>query len=228
MKERRLGPKKADLVKEESLLRKAKEEVDAADLVDDGKICVIQNRIWARESLERQERERAERQRMAKILKQQQEQRERAERERMTKILKQQQEQREKQEREAAEALKQQEEYEKKWKEMIDKAEKTRRQYARVNRSGLPLTGEGSTRQASTSSCVHNGWWSKVQGRTACPRCDEVWTYLLQCPGCRMKACPKCQAVVRPRIQRHAGRTHQTASPKVRTPSQDFFYDDYY
>lgn len=35
--------------------------MDAADLVDNGKIRVIQDRIWARETLEKQERERAER-----------------------------------------------------------------------------------------------------------------------------------------------------------------------
>jgi hypothetical protein len=48
MKQRRLGLKTADLKKEESLLRKAKEEADAEDLVDNKKIQVIQDwiRIW--------------------------------------------------------------------------------------------------------------------------------------------------------------------------------------
>ncbi len=53
IKERRLGLKKADLVIEESGLRKAKEEGDAADLVDNGKIRVIQDRTRARETWER-------------------------------------------------------------------------------------------------------------------------------------------------------------------------------
>jgi len=81
MKERRLGLKKADLKKEESLLRKAKEVVDAADLVENEKIRVIQDRIRARETWARQERERVERERIARSWKQQQEQREKRERE---------------------------------------------------------------------------------------------------------------------------------------------------
>ena len=52
---------------------------------------------------------------------------------------------------------------------------------------------------SAATACIHDGWWSKVQGRTSCPKCSEIWTYLLQCPGCQMKACPKCQATIRPR-----------------------------
>lgn len=72
MKERQLEARKADLKREEGLFRKAKEEVDSADLVDDGKIQAIRERISARETRER-ERERMERERV---------ERERVERER--------------------------------------------------------------------------------------------------------------------------------------------------
>jgi len=222
MKERRLGLKKADLKKEESLLRKAKEEVDAADLVDNGKIRVIQDRIRARETRERQERDRVERERIAKIWKQQQEeQREKWEREAAEALRKQQVEER------AAEQ-KRQEEHARKWQKIIDdEAKKCREQYAHLNLPERFFTAEGSTRQASTSTCPHDGWWPKVQGRTACPECYEIWTYLLQCPGCKMKACPRCQGAIRPRIPRNAARTNQRAPPRVRTPSPYFFYDDY-
>lgn len=213
MKERRLVLKKADLKREENLSRKAKEEIDAADLGDDGKIRVIQARIWARETRERQEREKVERERKAKFWKQQQEQREKWEREAAEALRKQQAEKR------AAEQKRQEEET-RKWQNIINnETRKYREQYAHLN---LP---EGSTRQAYTLTCRHDGWWPKVQGRTACPECDEIWTYLLQCPGCKMKACPRCQAAIRPRIPRNAARTNRRAPSQVRTPSPDFNYD---
>ncbi|KAF7507079.1 hypothetical protein GJ744_010892 [Endocarpon pusillum] len=222
MKERRLGLKKADLMKEESLLRKAKEEVDAADLVDNGKIRMIQARIWARETWERQERERVERERIAKIRKQKQEQREKREREPAEALRKQQAEER-------AADQKRQEEQARKWQKIIDDETKKRReQYAHLNLPECFFTADGSTRQASTSTCRHDGWWPKVQGRTACPECYEIWTYLLQCPGCNMKACPRCQGAIRPRIPRNAARTNRRAPPRVRTSSPDFFFNDDY
>lgn len=58
---------------------------------------------------------------------------------------------------------------------------------------------EGSNTQKGSESCQHGGWWPKIQGRASCPTCGDSWTYLLQCPGCEMNACPKCQAGVRPR-----------------------------
>ncbi|KAL5348819.1 hypothetical protein ACLOAV_006241 [Pseudogymnoascus australis] len=76
LKERKLGLRKADLTKEETLLRNAKEKVDSANLVDTGKITAIEDRIRAREERERQERERIERERRARVWKQEQEQRE--------------------------------------------------------------------------------------------------------------------------------------------------------
>jgi hypothetical protein len=219
MKERRLGLKKADLKKEESLLRNTKEEVDTADMVDNGKIRVIQDRIWAREKWERQENERVERERIARIWKQQQEQREKREREAAEALKIQQAEER------AAEQ-KRQEEQARKWQKIIDdKTKKCREQYAHLNLPEYFFTAEGSTREASISTCHHDGWWPKVQGRTACPKCYEIWTYLLQCPGCKMKACPRCQAAIRPRIPRNTARTNRRAPP--RAPSPDYFYDDY-
>lgn len=213
MKERRLVLKKADLKREENLARKAKEEIDAADLGDDGKIRAIQVRIWARETQERQEREKVERERKAEFWKQQQEQREKWEREAAEALRKQQAEKR------AAEQKRQEEET-RKWQNIINnETRKYQEQYAHLKRP------EGSTRQAYTLTCRHDGWWLKVQGRTACPECDEIWTYLLQCPGCKMKACPRCQAAKRPRIPRNAARTNQRAPTQVRTPSPDFGYD---
>ncbi|KAH8684334.1 DnaJ domain-containing protein [Tricladium varicosporioides] len=242
MKERRLGLKQADLKKERNSLRMAKEEVDAADLVDNKKIRVIQERIRTTENWERQERERIQREREAKIQKEQQEQ-----------WVKWEREQREKREREAAEALrkqeeelkvaealrkqkakeraaeqKRQEERAKEWQKIFNDETKTfREQYTHLNPPEHSYGPESVTRHTFRSTCRHDGWWPKVQGRTACPKCYEVWTYLLQCPGCEVKACPRCQAAIRPKIPHSAARRNRRGPPRVRTPSPDIFYDDY-
>jgi hypothetical protein len=247
MKERRLEVKKAELKKEESLYTKAKEEVDAADAVDDRKILVIQMRIRARETKEREDRENAERERVAKIRKQQQEQREKQFREAAEAARKQQAEAAEaaealrkqqaaarklqweaakKRQAEAAEAWEKQQAEEQKRREeqarerqkIIDDARKSKKQHADIN---LP---KASARQAQASTCRHDGWWPKVQGRKACPECKAVWLYLLQCPGCSMKACPQCQSAIRPRRPRNAART---APPRARSPSPDLTYEGY-
>jgi hypothetical protein len=71
--------------REKNLLKRAKEEVEAADWADDRKIGEIQVRIYLQKDRERQEREEIERERIAKIWKQEQEQedRERQEKEKV-------------------------------------------------------------------------------------------------------------------------------------------------
>jgi len=206
MKERRLALKRAVLKKEEGLLGRAKEAVDAADLVDDGKIRAIQERIWARERLERLERERVEREMFAKILKQQQREREAAERWAEERAA--EQERREEQARELQ--------------RIVDDAAQRRRDL-----HGFFFAAEGSARRASPSSCRHDGWWPKEQGRSACPKCSEIWTYLLRCPACNMKACPRCQGEIRPRRARYTARTYRGAPPVVRPSSPGSYWDDY-
>ncbi|KAL8863857.1 MAG: hypothetical protein Q9198_010284, partial [Flavoplaca austrocitrina] len=149
MKERRLVLKQADLQREENLSRKAKGEIDTANLRDDEKIRVIQIRIWAREARERQERENAEREREAKIRKQQQEQREKREREAAEAMRKQQAENR------AAEQKRQKEET-RKWQKFFN--DRTGKHWEQHTHSDLP---KSSTGQAYTTTCRHVGWWSK-------------------------------------------------------------------
>lgn len=189
MKERRLRLRKVALKKEEGLLRKAKEEIGAADMVDDEKIRVIQHGIRVREILERRFRERQEEERRQKFRKQQQEQWEERERHAAAVWRKQQAEER------AAD-------------------QKRKEEYARIWQR---RTGQAST-STCTSTCNHGSWWPKVQGRTACPECHDIWTYLLECPGCKMKACPKCQGAIRRRI----GATRR-ATAKVGTSSPMLF-----
>ncbi len=213
MKDRRLESKNAELKTAENHLRKAKEKASAADSEDDRKILAIQAAIWLRQSLERQAKEKAEEERMVKIWRQQREQREQREK----------QEKQEKQEWEAAEAVRKQQ-AEKRVAEQKRREEETRKWQKMEQDTNFDFTRE-STLQARTSTCCHDGWWSKVQGRTACPNCYATRTYLLQCPGCTMKACPKCQAGIRRRMPRNAARTHRRAPQRARTPSPDFGYD---
>lgn len=163
MKERRLEMKKAEVEREENLIKRAKEEVEAADWADDWKIGEIQARICLHKDRERQEREEMERERLAKIWKQEQEQKdwerqekEKVERERIQK-------QQEKRDQEAAQARrnllaewraveqKRREEETKNWVESING------QYAHLSQSEI------STHQAHTSTCCHDRWWLKVQ-----------------------------------------------------------------
>lgn len=193
MKERRLDWTNVDLGKEQNLYKQAEAEVKAADLCDDRKRAVLQARIQARERKQREERERLEKERLEKMRKQQQEEwkkqyqeameRERLEKERQEKIRKQQQEQWEKQYQEAM--------------------EKARKQQAERRAAEQKRQAAEKRRQAT---CRHDGWWPKIEERRACPSCDDVWTYLLQCPGCKIMACPKCQADIRPRGPRGAAR----------------------
>ena len=169
LKERRLASHRAELAEKERQMEQAQDDVDAANLRTDQTIHVIEATRRSRETRERLERERVERERMEK--------------ERVAK---------EKAEREARAA------------ESARQAEYLRSQHRRQDGFYYPYFSDrrSSAHQAHTSSsaCVHRGWWDTVQypTRTACPRCRDSWNYLLQCPGCKMKACPKCQSELRP------------------------------
>jgi len=59
-----------------------------------------------------------------------------------------------------------------------------------------------SNPSSTTKLCVHDGWWDKVAGPLPCENCSVLRVnYLLECPGCKKKACPSCQQTLRPRKQ---------------------------
>jgi hypothetical protein len=261
MKERRMALKKAELTREEGALRKGKEELDAADKIDDDTIRSIQARRHLREFRERQERERAEtikRERAAYLRRQEQEQRERQQREAAEVLRKKQAEaraaadkKREENARAAAEVLRKEqvaarvaeEMLRKKRAEAIAAANRKREEedrqwkktYADLHNRQRQQSPQyhypqGSTHRTHSSSCEHRFWWPKVQGRAACPECSEVWTYLLQCPGCQIMACPKCQAQKRGKYVPHhkAGARRRDPPPRAKSPSLEYSYEDYY
>lgn len=96
------------------------------------------------------------------------------------------------------------------WKEQAEQQRRQQQEAAAKLRKqqAEPQAAEQKRREKEHEkmlTCDHDGWWPKVQGHTTCPECDELWSYLLQCPRCVKKACPKCQYQIRPRRQ-HGGR----------------------
>lgn len=126
----------------------------------------------------------------------------------------------ENQEREAAEQKRRQqeektasmnrvEELQRELAEEIRKLQRNARTSTTANWSHFSETDVGSTSSAATgvaqSSCRHDGWWPKAEGRRACPTCLTTWNYLLECPACKLKACPACQQNFRPARRRPYG-----------------------
>ncbi|KAI1272753.1 DnaJ domain-containing protein [Xylaria sp. FL0933] len=209
MKERRLDSKQADLEKQENLMKNREAEVNGADIRDDWKIRSLQTKIRERETRAREEREAKERAQReaeeAEARKRQQERWERWRREAEEQAKKRQAEAEKQAAEYAAAARKRQEEAEEELrKRHAEYAAAARRRQEDQDRAWARARRRGSFDDEAphisrTVGCIHDGWWPKVQGRKACPRCSEIWTYLLECPECKMKACPKCQAEVRPR-----------------------------
>ena len=96
--------------------------------------------------------------------------------------------------------------------------------------------------RASQSTCRHDGWWPKVEGKQFCGTCRTVQPrFALQCPGCKMVACASCQKSLRGarwkgnaggrggvgggRSERHYGfkRTYDCGDDDV--PFYDYDYD---
>jgi hypothetical protein len=212
MKERRLGSEKSELFKREDQMKEAKNKVDAENLHNDQSIENLEARKRLREERERRLKEWEEQERLAKIRREQAEQ--------QAKVWKQQQEQREKAAQKAREdSMRAQAEA---------RAAAARQEELRRNlRNDLHSRfASSSTGPSYSSACDHGGWWDKVHQRTPCPRCHDVWPYLLQCPGCQTKACPKCQSDMRPRFPRHHGRTSQRTTRRPKSPSPDRYNYD--
>lgn len=204
MKERRLASTKLDLEKKQALLDEAETENVAADLVDEEEIRALEARIEARERREKEERERLE-----KIMKQQQEQRERREREEGEARKKQQAEQQAAEEkRKAEEASRKAEEAsrkaeEAKIKELEEELERLRKEMrdAEEKRQAEERASEQQTKadvppstEKAPSTCYHGSWWTKINEHAACPECNHVWHWLLECPNCKIQRCPPCKA----------------------------------
>lgn len=216
LKERLLSAQKSELLEKENELREAKKQYDAKNLRDDQSILIIERRKERKEA-ERRQKELAEqatirRQERAEFYKEQEE----AE----AKKWRQQHEQRNKRAQEAREqSLKAQAEAQ------AARAAQRKEHERRYRHSSL-LRGDlhfhvssSQAHQFHSSGCSHNVWWNEVEERAACPECHDVWTYLLRCPRCYMKACPRCLDILRPINPRHLERTSRRETRRPRSPS---------
>lgn len=82
-------------------------------------------------------------------------------------------------------------------KETEERAEALRRA-EEVARRAKERQKEWSGLRRTKSTCLHRGWWPKVEGRQLCAKCHGVQNrFALQCPGCSMVACAGCQKGLR-------------------------------
>lgn len=90
----------------------------------------------------------------------------------------------------------------------IKQEEERRRRFSGHNNDpwaqAEPARSSGRSRHKTQSGatipvCLHEGWWDKIEGQSTCESCAvSRYSYLLQCPGCKMKACASCQQKLRP------------------------------
>ncbi|KAI9052075.1 hypothetical protein LZ554_004328 [Drepanopeziza brunnea f. sp. 'monogermtubi'] len=178
MKHWHLGVKQDRLKDWERQLSRGRAAFDAGNAMDDGAIHFIESRMRNRSAREQQERMLAKQRAHDEALREERRNRDKA--------------QAEEQARARAE-----------WAVRADAA---RKQSERA-RYSTQYGGEPSQSKPSAArprgTCSHDGWWLRIDGdesweRLACEECSATYSYLLQCPGCQMKACATCQQDLRP------------------------------
>jgi hypothetical protein len=211
--EKQLNKQKLDLMQEEDVLRRIKQQSDAAILVIQIEINEIRDTKVAREREEKHYRDRIDQDRWAKLRREQQEKRQKeGDREVANTHQKQHMEKHTIQVSQQVEVQAtyrvQQEKYAIRQREVECASQ-------RQQSSSPPVdyTQHGPY-TSSSSDCDHDDWWPEIRGRSACPACYESWAYLLECPGCATRACPKCQQAIRP-AKRNITRLRQRDPPRV-------------
>ncbi|EFR02051.1 hypothetical protein MGYG_05054 [Nannizzia gypsea CBS 118893] len=222
-----LKKKDSKLKNYQSLLKAEQEVFDNANRRDDATLFMAEERIRAKREREQQEKDRQERESWQRAWRETYERQRREEAEAAKKRREQQEkEEAELRERQAKEKARQEREFQQRaWREAYQRqrreeaeaAKKRRKQQekeeaelrerqakekARKEQEEL----DKSRRRRAPTRCFHDCWWDKVEGRMACEKCSvSRYSYLLQCPLCKMKACAACQQQLRPR-KRNRGR----------------------
>lgn len=97
--------------------------------------------------------------------------------------------------------------------EVAQKAREKRNEWSRLRRT--------------ESTCLHQGWWPKVEGRQLCANCHSVQNrFALQCPGCSMVACASCQKSLRGGRWKSGGGGGGAGRRYGFAASVDYDYDD--
>ena len=212
--------KGSDLVEKEARLRNLQDALRGVE----NRIAAEKRKVEEEErarklKMEQEARDRAmreERERMAKRQKERDEQAARMVREARERVAKWQRERAEQAAKEAREAQAAQEAWEAQERERVAQAreraaaaaEQRRRREAKIRAEATRRTEEAMktpkkapkhrSGRATQSTCRHDGWWPKVEGRQLCGKCNTFQNrFLLQCPGCQMVACASCQKSLR-------------------------------
>ena len=167
-------------------------------------------RIAAEKKRAEDEKRRAEEETRARRMKAEQEARDRAMKEAWERMVKEQKE-RDERAAKAAEALREAREArealeraraaaaeERRRKEAEEQRAQALRRADEAARKARQARDEWSGLAAKKSTCRHEGWWPKVEGKMVCGKCFALQSrFALKCPGCGMLACANCQKVLR-------------------------------
>ncbi|KAG4427918.1 hypothetical protein IFR05_016598 [Cadophora sp. M221] len=208
-------------------LKDGQDVLAIAHEIEDGKILFYENRIRARRDRELEEKRREVERVRDGALKKEREKRDKEEAECLTKYhaarkLREEQEAAAEKLREDAARVRRMQE------------ESTARFYEQQRRHQTPPVGGSSRysrRKPERGSCIHNGWWPKVEAesswdRLECEECGATYGYLLRCPSCRIKACVTCQQTLRP-VRQGQRRTRPGYGNNQTRGSKGHTYDHY-
>ncbi|EKD17178.1 uncharacterized protein L3040_005397 [Drepanopeziza brunnea f. sp. 'multigermtubi'] len=173
-----LGVKQDRLKDWERQLSRSRAAFDAGNAMDDGAIRFIESRMRDRRAREQQERMLAKQRAHDEALREERRNRDKA--------------QAEAQARARAE-----------WATRAAAARKQAERARSPTQNGEEPSPSKPSAARPRATCSHDGWWLRVDGdgswdRLACEECSATYSYLLQCPGCKIKACATCQQDLRP------------------------------
>ena len=168
LKERRLSLQEVQLLELEKNLEEGKKAFDTLNLINAQKIKTLEARVRIRQAHDQRERERLDK--IAKDLKEAQEA---AKRRRAEAVRKRHADA---QAREAAR-----------------REDEERQQQHQHNSWSSNFDPYSTDHAAYASGCIHDCWWNRVNGPASCPECQGLQMFVLQCRGCGIQACLKCQ-----------------------------------
>ena len=254
-KERALDLKLVQLRKWEKELEDGRLTFAKANEADDRSIATYESRLNYRKERLRQERMQEERLARERAQRAEQEKREKEQRER-DRVEKEEREKRRKATEEYWKKCQKEQREEDEWQNMAKKAREEaqkrrnfeefkanqqRRQGAQKNSASSsngnfkPRTNHATSSPSDFqgNGCLHGGFWPKVEatpprGRLSCEQCSKAYSYLFQCPDCKMKACATCRRILKPgNIDKAKSRSGYQQKPKQPQPHYDD-HDDYY
>lgn len=108
------------------------------------------------------------------------------------------------------------------WREAEERAQAMR---AAEEAAQKAKKASGSTK---SSTCRHDRFWPKVEGRHLCSNCRTVQRHFaFQCPGCRMIACAGCRQTLRGGKRKSSNSGRRFGFDSNENYDADFSYYDY-